>query len=60
MKRKKVYIITLDEYILTGITVSKLIVGVYLDPPTLKVLEKWAKEYACNSEDFEIEENFLK
>ena len=59
MGNKKVYIITLDEYILTGTESKKLIIGVYLKKPNLKILEKWAKEYACMSEDFEIEENFL-
>ncbi len=58
-KQKKVYIITLDEYVLTGTESNKMIVGVYLEEPTLKILEEWAKEYACDTEDFEIEENFL-
>ena len=56
----KIYIITIDESILTGCNPNKIIVGCYKKKPTLKILEMWAKEYECNSEDFNIEESFLK
>jgi hypothetical protein len=57
--KKKVFIITLDEYVLTGTIINKIIVGVYLKPPTLDILDKWAKEYSCSCDDFKVEENFL-